>query len=286
MPVNEPIRIQTEAKTDYSIIKSNGRIEKSLGKAKFSKAEMKQARKSYEKYSKLDKYGRAQTAKASISKSTMPKKSEKRGSISKIKPSGWQSTKYKSIKGQYLYNRSHLIGWQLSAENANKYNLITGTRQLNTAMIKYEDKIANYANKTKKHVLYRVTPYYRGKEKVARTVRLEAKSVEDNGKGIDFDVLIFNEQKGITIDYTNGKSKGKGQMSTTTAKKSSTKPTKKKTTTSSKSTTKPTLKQVWITATGKKYHRVSKCGNTKCSKKVSLTEVKRLHLTSCKKCYK
>ena len=132
-------------------------------------------------------------------------------------------------------------------------------------MIKHEDKIANYVKKTKKHVLYRVTPYYRGKEKVARTVRLEAKSVEDNGKGIDFDVLIFNEQKGITINYTNGKSKGKGQMSTTT---------------------KPTLKQVWITATGKKYHRVSKCGNTKCSKKVSLAEAKRLNLTSCKKCYK
>lgn len=270
MPANEPIEIHAEAKTDYSIIKSNGRIEKSLGKANFSKAEMKQARKSYERYSKLDKYGRAQTAKASISKSTMPKKSEKRGSISKIKPSGWQSTKYKSIKGQYLYNRSHLIGWQLSAENANKYNLITGTRQLNTAMIKYEDKIANYVNKTKKHVIYRVTPYYRGKEKVARTVRLEAKSVEDNGKGIDFDVLIFNEQKGVTINYANGKSKGKGQMSTT----------------AKKSTTKPTLKQVWITATGKKYHRISKCGNTKCSKKLSLTEAKRLHLTSCKKCYK
>lgn len=106
--------------------------------------------------------------------------------------------------------------------------------------------------------------------KGARTVRLEAKSVEDNGKGIDFDVLIFNEQKGITINYANGKSKGKGQKSTT----------------AKKSTTKPTLKQVWITATGKKYHRISKCGNRKCSKKLSLTEAKRLHLTSCKKCYK
>lgn len=269
--------VETHAKTDYATVKSNGKVYKNLGKAKFNSKELAKAKKSYEKYSNLDRYGRAGVAMASISRGTMPKKNEKRGSISTVKPSGWSNAKYNNVPGKYLYNRSHLIGWQLSAENANKKNLITGTRQMNVnGMLPFEDKVANYCKKTGKHVLYRVTPYYKGKEKVARTVRIEAKSVEDNGKGINFDVLMFNEQKGIIINYATGSSKQNGKSTTQV---------KKVTKVSFGSIQIPDNTKVYTTSTGKCFHKIPKCGNTKTSGQTTAKVAKSRHLTPCKKCY-
>ena len=132
---------------------------------------------------------------------------EKRESISSVKPSGWQSVKYDIVEGKYLYNRSHLIGYQLTAENANDRNLITGTRYFNaTLMLPYENMVADYIKETNNHVLYRVTPVFEGNNLVATGVQMEAKSVEDNGEGIEFNVFVYNVQPGITIDYATGNS--------------------------------------------------------------------------------
>ena len=130
---------------------------------------------------------------------------EDRGSISTIKPTGWQSTKYDIISGKYLYNRCHLIGFQLAGENANKLNLITGTRYLNvTGMLPFENMVADFVKEMDYHVLYRVTPYFIGDELVARGVLIEAISVEDTGDGIKFCVYCYNIQPGIIIDYSTG----------------------------------------------------------------------------------
>ncbi len=132
---------------------------------------------------------------------------EERESISSVKPSGWQSIKYDIVEGKYLYNRSHLIGFQLTAENANKSNLITGTRYFNAnLMLPYENMVADYIKETNNHVLYRVTPVFEGNNLVATGVQMEAKSVEDNGEGIEFNVFVYNVQPGITIDYATGSS--------------------------------------------------------------------------------
>ena len=137
---------------------------------------------------------------------------EKRESISSVKPSGWQSIKYDIVEGKYLYNRSHLIGYQLTAENANEKNLITGTRYFNaTLMLPYENMVADYIKETNNHVLYRVTPVYEGDNLVATGVQMEAKSVEDDGEGIEFNVFVYNVQPGITIDYSNGNSALSGE---------------------------------------------------------------------------
>ena len=161
---------------------------------------------SFESYSDLDYLNRAGTALANIGTDLMPVK--ERESISGIKPSGWQTIKYDNIEGKYLYNRCHLIGYQLTAENANIKNLITCTRNMNSVeMLKWENKVAKYIHKTNNHVLYRVTPYYEGENLLASGVKIEALSVEDNGKGIKFNVYIYNIQDGITIDYRTGKSK-------------------------------------------------------------------------------
>ena len=137
---------------------------------------------------------------------------EKRESISSVKPSGWQSVKYDIVEGKYLYNRSHLIGYQLTAENANKENLITGTRYFNaTLMLPYENMVADYIKETNNHVLYRVTPVFEGNNLVATGVQMEAKSVEDNGEGIEFNVFVYNVQPGITIDYATGNSALSGE---------------------------------------------------------------------------
>ncbi|MCI9110699.1 MAG: DNA/RNA non-specific endonuclease [Bacilli bacterium] len=159
---------------------------------------------SFEKYSNLDYLGRATTAFANISKETMP--TEKRGSIGMIKPSGWHTIRYDNIEGKYLYNRCHLIGYQLTGENANEKNLITCTRQMNTkGMLEFENKIADYIKETNNHVLYRVTPIYKDNNLVANGVQIEASSVED--KAISFNVFIYNVQDGIEIDYKTGDSK-------------------------------------------------------------------------------
>ncbi len=161
---------------------------------------------SYEKYSKQDILGRCGVAIANIGIDLMP--TEERGSIGMVKPSGWHTVKYDIVDGKYLYNRCHLIGYQLTGENANEDNLITCTRQMNTgAMLEFENKVANYIKETKNHVLYRVTPIYDGNNLLASGVQMEAKSVEDNGKGISFNIYVYNVQDGILIDYATGDSK-------------------------------------------------------------------------------
>jgi DNA-entry nuclease len=159
----------------------------------------------YEFYSDLDSLGRCGYAMACLSKERMP--TEGRTGISHIKPSGWQSVEYDFIDGKYLYNRSHLIGFQLAGENDNEKNLITGTRHFNaTGMLAFENMVADYIKETGNRVLYRVTPEYEGSDLVAKAVRMEAKSVEDNGEGICFHVLVFNVQPGVRIDYATGES--------------------------------------------------------------------------------
>lgn len=170
----------------------------------FTKEDM--TTKSFEKYSKLDNLGRCGVAFANVGKDIMP--TEERGSIGQVKPSGWQTIKYDIVDGKYLYNRCHLIGYQLTGENANRENLVTGTRYLNIdGMLYFENDIADYVKKTGNHVLYRVTPIFQGSELVCRGVQMEALSVEDNGKGIKFNVFAYNAQPGVEIDYSTGKSK-------------------------------------------------------------------------------
>ena len=161
---------------------------------------------SFEKYSELDLLGRCGVASANISKDLMP--TEKRGSIGMIKPSGWHTIKYDHIDGKYLYNRCHLIGYQLTGENANEKNLITCTRSMNTkGMLQFENMVTKYIKDTGNHVLYRVTPVFEGINLVATGVEMEAYSVEDNGKGIKFNVFVYNIEDGIIIDYKTGDSK-------------------------------------------------------------------------------
>lgn len=144
-------------------------------------------------------------AYANVSEKTMP--IEKRGSIGQVKPSGWQTIKYDFIDGKYLYNRCHLIGYQLTGENANEKNLITGTRYMNTeGMLPFENQIADYVKETGNHVLYRVTPIYEDDNLVADGVLMEAMSVEDQGLDIEFNVFVYNVQPGVTINYKNGES--------------------------------------------------------------------------------
>lgn len=158
----------------------------------------------FETYSELDDLGRCGTAYANICEDIMP--TEKRGKIGMIKPSGWHTVKYTGIDGNYLYNRCHLIGYQLSAENANEKNLITGTRYLNvTGMLPFENMVADYVNETGNHVLYRVTPIYNQENLVADGVLMEAQSVENDD--LAFCVYCYNVQHGIEIDYHTGDSK-------------------------------------------------------------------------------
>ena len=160
----------------------------------------------FEEYSNLDLLGRCGVAFANISKDLMP--TEERSSIGMIKPSGWHTVKYDIVDGKYLYNRCHLIGYQLTGENANEKNLITCTREANTGvMLEYENKVAEYIKKTNNHVLYRVTPIYEDTNLVASGIQMEALSVEDNGKGIKFNIYVYNVQDGIEIDYKTGDSK-------------------------------------------------------------------------------
>ena len=160
---------------------------------------------SFEEYSPLDELGRCGTAYACISTDLMP--TEPRGSIGQVKPSGWKTAKYDLVDGKYLYNRCHLIGFQLTGENANEQNLITGTRYLNvTGMLPFENLTADYIKETGNHVLYRVTPVFTGVELVARGVVMEAMSVEDKGDGVLFNVYCYNVQPGVTIDYATGDS--------------------------------------------------------------------------------
>lgn len=161
--------------------------------------------KSFERYSPLDSLGRCGVAYANIGKDIMP--TGERGSIGMVKPSGWHSIRYENVDGKYLYNRCHLIGYQLSAENANTSNLITGTRYLNIeGMLPFENMVAAHVKETNNHVLYRVTPIFKGNNLLASGVLMEGWSVEDNGDGICFNVYCYNVQPGIKINYSNGDS--------------------------------------------------------------------------------
>ncbi len=158
---------------------------------------------SYEYYSELDALERCGVCIASVGQDIMP--TEKRGSIGQVKPTGWHTVKYDFVDGKYLYNRCHLIGFQLTGENANKRNLITGTRYLNVeGMLPFENMVADYVKETGNHVMYRVTPIFVGDELLARGVHIEAESVEDGGDGIMFNVFCYNVQPGVVLDYATG----------------------------------------------------------------------------------
>lgn len=159
----------------------------------------------YEFYSELDLLGRCGYAMACIGPELMP--TEERESISSVKPSGWVQAQYDIVDGENLYNRCHLIGFQLTGENANEKNLITGTRYMNVeGMLPFENMIADYIKETGNHVLYRVTPIYEGTNLVASGVQLEAWSIEDYSEGICLNVYVYNVQPGVTIDYATGES--------------------------------------------------------------------------------
>lgn len=169
----------------------------------FPESEWKE--ESFETYGELDSLGRCGTACANIGTDLMP--TEKREGIGQVKPTGWQTVKYDIVDGKYLYNRCHLIGYQLSGENANERNLITGTRYLNVeGMLPFENMVADYVKETGNHVLYQVTPVFDGDNLLADGVEMEAFSVEDEGEGISFHVYVYNVQPGIEIDYATGES--------------------------------------------------------------------------------
>lgn len=160
---------------------------------------------SFEIYGALDSLGRCTYTFANLSRDLMPK--NERESIGSIRPSGWHTVKYDFIEGKYLYNRCHLIGYQLTGENANNRNLITCTRKMNTGtMLEYENRVANYIKKTNNHVLYRVIPVFDDDNLLAKGVLMEGLSVEDKGEGIMFNIFVYNVQDGIIIDYSNGDS--------------------------------------------------------------------------------
>lgn len=269
----------------------------------------------FENYSDLDSLGRCGVAYANICKEIMP--TEKRGKIGMIKPSGWHTVKYDVIKDRYLYNRCHLIGYQLAGENANPKNLIAGTRYLNVeGMLPFENLVADYVNNTGNHVLYRVTPMFSGSNLVANGVLIEAKSVEDNGGGILFNVYCYNVQPGVGINYENGDSwldgtapqeqsvqtgaaqnggsqssdgsqagasagdtGSSGSITGSAASGSDTSPAENSVSDSSNSKT-----MVHITATGKKYHRAGCRTLKKSDTEVTLDEAKSMGLSPCGIC--
>ena len=205
--------VPSDTQTEEPYIKVNGNV------PRFSEEEKKNAA-AFESYSDLDALGRCGVAFACVGKETMP--TEERGPIGRIKPSGWHSVKYDFVDGKYLYNRCHLIGYQLTAENANEKNLITGTRYLNTkGMLPFENMVADYVKETGNHVLYRVTPVFEGKNLVASGVYMEAYSVEDDGDGICFYVYVFNRQPGVKIDYLTGDSVADGTVESTSGETTS-----------------------------------------------------------------
>lgn len=164
------------------------------------------ATESYEYYSNLDEYGRCGSCMACIGTDLMP--TEERGEIGMIKPTGWWQNKYDFVDGKYLYNRCHLIGYQLSGENANEKNLITGTRYMNVeGMLPFEEMVADYVRNSGNHVLYRVSPIYEGSNLLASGVEMEAASVEDNGDSVCFNVYVYNVQPGVDIEYATGRNR-------------------------------------------------------------------------------
>lgn len=214
---------------------------------------------SFEYYSNLDDLGRCDVCMASVSTDLMP--TDNRESISSVTPTGWINQKYGSIEGKYLYNRCHLIGYQLTGENVNSRNLITGTRYLNIeGMLPFENQIDDYVEKTGNHVVYRVTPVFSDENLVADGVLLEAYSVEDGGKGITFCIYCYNVQPQIVIDYATGESK---QMQAESEMQEE--------------------RAVYRTPNGKKYHLDPECGG-KNSEKTTIEEANESQLAPCSKC--
>ena len=244
---------------------------------------------SYESYSELDLFGRCGVAIASCGVEIMPGKNEERGDISSIKPTGWVQAKYNGISGGYLWNRCHLIGWQLSAENANPKNLITGTRYMNTeGMLPYENMIADYILETGNHVAYRVTPIYNGSNLVCSGVQLEGYSVEDKGDGVIFNVYCYNVQPGISINYATGESRDlairvEGEEETAVSSQQQVQSTEQSV--ASETTTQVTEEMVWIPNTGSKYHSNPSCSGMKSPSQVPLSNAIYRGFEPCKKCY-
>ena len=257
--------------SDSPIVEINGNV------PEFETYEREEASTSYETYSPLDKFGRCGEAMASIGQDLMP--TEDRESLSDVSPSGWDNEEYACVDGSWIYNRSHLIGFQLSGEQANELNLITGTRYMNVeGMLPYENQVADYVKSTGNHVLYRVTPVYDGDDLVASGVQMEAYSIEDQGEGVKFNVYCYNVQPGITIDYSDGSSEG-----------SKTCTLKNGLTTSSQSNNNSSIDQkpelVFISRTGSKYHKDSTCSKMKNPVSISIAEAQEKGYTSCSKCY-
>ena len=174
----------------------------------FSEKELSE--ESFEEYGELDDLGRCGMVCASVGEDLMP--DEKRGKIGQVRPTGWHTVKYDNVDGKYLYNRCHLIGYQLSGENANEKNLITGTRYMNVeGMLPFENMVADYVKETDNHVMYRVVPVFEGDNLLASGVQMEAMSVEDGGEGISYNVYVYNVQPGIDIDYATGESSPGGE---------------------------------------------------------------------------
>lgn len=198
VPMEETAVITLDSIPEYNgepYVEINGNV------PNFSKSDFSD--EAYESYSELDSLGRCGVCMANIGVELMP--TQERGQIGQIKPSGWQLVKYDFVDGKYLYNRCHLIGYQLSGENANVKNLITGTRYLNVeGMLPFENQVADYVKSTKNHVLYRVTPIFEGSNLVASGVQIEAQSYEDKGAGICLNVYVYNCQPGVVIDYATG----------------------------------------------------------------------------------
>lgn len=244
----------------------------------------------YEKYSSLDNLGRCGVALASCGKEIMPTAGEERGSISSIKPTGWVQAKYSGISGGYLWNRCHLIGWQLSAENANRMNLITGTRYMNiNGMLPFENMVADYINESGNHVAYRITPIFEGNNLVCSGVQMEAYSVEDNGDGICFNVYCYNVQPGISIDYATGNSysisSSETQVSETQAVVPETQVPVSETSTTSQTSNAESSEMVWIPKTGSKYHSYPSCSNMKNPSQVTEEEAEAMGYEPCKRCH-
>lgn len=258
----------------------------------------------YEKYSPLDELGRCGVVIASCGKEIMP--TGERGDISSVTPSGWCQAKYEIISGKYLYNRCHLIGWQLSGEDDNECNLITGTQYLNIeGMLPFENMVADYIKETDNHVAYRVTPVYEGNNLVPSGVQMEAYSIEDDGEGICFNVYCYNVQPGVSIDYANGESMAGG---VTAVDKDEVEPvvtnvpvvtqatvvvTPEPVVTSEPVPTESVVEEqpqrnevtVYVSKTGSKYHSNPNCSGMNNPTAMTQSEAENIGKTPCKNCY-
>lgn len=252
----------------------------------FFTQEEKSNSEAFENYSELDELGRCGVAYANVCHELMP--TEPRGEIGDIKPTGWHTVKYNDIiDGNYLYNRCHLIGYQLTGENANVRNLITGTRYLNiNGMLPFENMIYEYLETNNNHVLYRVTPIFEGNNLVASGVLLEGYSVEDSGSGICFNVYCYNIQPGIHIDYATGESyEEQTYVADTSTKMDST--YVDETGEILDTGTQDDSELVWISATGSKYHSINNCGSMNPDKATQITrkQAEDMGYSACKLCW-